>query len=395
MIEMLTAATSEADSAEYAVKDILKQLAKAPPLRKNSVGIISACASFFENGILRQVMDALHIDAVATLTASSSVFGGNDDESLCLSVLTSDEARFRIETTSPLDNPGRSYHEVFEQSIANARTAGEPALALAYFPLQEFVDDNEFSVPLCEVFGAADLPVFGTLSMYLPPNADSKRVTPQVLTHFSCSGYSAPVEHAALIFIYGDVNPQFNVTFLPQSRAHPQKAVITKSNGCVLEEINSIPATEYLSSVGFQDTNRVVGVNSAPIMLDFGDGSAPVSRMVKAVNTDTGALLLSSVAPENARITFGIFDSQSVTATARGALSLLRENGGAALIYSCLSRQLILSWDARAEIDAAGEILTQPYLFAYSGGEICPMPDKNGRLVNRYHNMSLVTLSLS
>jgi len=56
-----------------------------------------------------------------------------------------------------------------------------------------------------------------------------------------------------------------------------------------------------------------------------------------------------------------------------------------------MARYLILGADTTAEaekvIEAAGN--TQ-YLFAYSGGEICPLPDENGTLKNMYHNYTVV-----
>jgi hypothetical protein len=35
------------------------------------------------------------------------------------------------------------------------------------------------------------------------------------------------------------------------------------------------------------------------------------------------------------------------------------------------------------------------YLFSYTGGEICPLPDANGRLINMYHNFTIAFCRLS
>ena len=35
------------------------------------------------------------------------------------------------------------------------------------------------------------------------------------------------------------------------------------------------------------------------------------------------------------------------------------------------------------------------YLFAYTGGEICPLPDSSGKLKNVYHNFTVVSCRLS
>jgi hypothetical protein len=49
------------------------------------------------------------------------------------------------------------------------------------------------------------------------------------------------------------------------------------------------------------------------------------------------------------------------------------------------------SAEADKLIESAGD--TQ-YLFATSGGEICPLPDANGKLKNTYHNFTIVLCCL-
>jgi len=64
--------------------------------------------------------------------------------------------------------------------------------------------------------------------------------------------------------------------------------------------------------------------------------------------------------------------------------------------FSCLARFLTLGarYSAEAETFTKAVAGKLPYQFMYSGGEICPVPDSNGRLKNRFHNFTLVTCRL-
>ena len=62
------------------------------------------------------------------------------------------------------------------------------------------------------------------------------------------------------------------------------------------------------------------------------------------------------------------------------------------LIVSCIARNFVLEWDHIAEIDCIRSRLgAAPFLFIYSFGEFCPVKTENGSLVNRFHNLTLVS----
>jgi len=85
-----------------------------------------------------------------------------------------------------------------------------------------------------------------------------------------------------------------------------------------------------------------------------------------------------------------------VLSTTEKTLSSLAEKDSTVLIYSCMGRYLALGADNNAEAGKVGEICgDSPYLFAYSGGEVCPMPDEEGKLKNIFHNYTIVFCKLS
>ena len=64
--------------------------------------------------------------------------------------------------------------------------------------------------------------------------------------------------------------------------------------------------------------------------------------------------------------------------------------------FSCALRGFALNLDGTAEIARVEEILgsSVPYLFAYAGGEICPLYAKNGKTLNRFHNVTAIGCAL-
>ena len=72
------------------------------------------------------------------------------------------------------------------------------------------------------------------------------------------------------------------------------------------------------------------------------------------------------------------------------------ENDSVLLSYSCMARYLALGTNNAAEAEKVGELAgDKGYLFACSGGEVCPLPDASGKLKNFFHNYTNVFCKLS
>ena len=62
------------------------------------------------------------------------------------------------------------------------------------------------------------------------------------------------------------------------------------------------------------------------------------------------------------------------------------------LIFGKDKRSVTLGIDQRAEGEKVRELIDgkMVYQLCYSGGEICPVYDENGKTTNRFHNFSFV-----
>jgi hypothetical protein len=86
--------------------------------------------------------------------------------------------------------------------------------------------------------------------------------------------------------------------------------------------------------------------------------------------------------------------SGEVINTAKNIAGAVKKaKGDAVLIFSCVSRSIILT-NLEDEMKAIGEELKDPafpYMLVYSGGEICPIHNEKGAPVNQYHNYAIIS----
>jgi len=69
----------------------------------------------------------------------------------------------------------------------------------------------------------------------------------------------------------------------------------------------------------------------------------------------------------------------------------LVEKDSVILCYSCIGRHHVLGMNNTAEAETVKETAGDTaYLFAYTHGEICPLPDESGKLHNVFHNFTIV-----
>ncbi len=175
-----------------------------------------------------------------------------------------------------------------------------------------------------------------------------------------------------------------------ENKIRNQKAVITASEGNLLTGVNGKSALEYFESIGLRRADLVSGLGIVPLVVDHRDGTKPVARAVFTLTPDDKAVCGGAM-PVGATLGIGSIDMEDVLATTKNALRKLVEVGGVLLCYSCIARFLTLgvntTGEAEAFLNGVGEM---PAMFAYSGGEVCPLPNDKGRLRNFYHNYSAV-----
>jgi small ligand-binding sensory domain FIST len=118
--------------------------------------------------------------------------------------------------------------------------------------------------------------------------------------------------------------------------------------------------------------------------------------------TPEGAAVCGGDIPEGATMSVGHIDAEKVLSTTRGALSkaLLRRDDACFLIFSCVGRYFALAHETTAEMELVQDVMKGneiPFMFVYSGGEMCPVGQKtaeSGELTNRNHNDTFVLCRL-
>ena len=383
MIKSFTATTREIDNPQAAVTEILAMLVPEKNLLQNSVGIISCFSEFLDTGALKAICDALPFECIGTTTCLCSARKEIDEVLFAITVLTSDDCDFKTIAIPITDQ--------YDQNIDSLLTAllgqslERPALFLSYFPLMNTVSGDMILSAIDEATG--NIPLFGMTTVDHTADYSSAK------TIYNGDGYN---ETAVLCAVFGVPKVVFGIASIDENNIRKQKAIITESNGNTLIGVNGKLAIDYLEEIGYSREEVCSGLGVVPLVIDYMDGTKSVVRAV-FTHTPEGYVVCGGKMPVNA--TLGIakhMEKSDVLKTTSVTLRTLAEKDSTILSYSCIARYLVLGIDNTAEaetlIETAGDA---NYLFSYSGGEICPMPDANGKLKNIFHNYTVVFCRLS
>jgi hypothetical protein len=201
----------------------------------------------------------------------------------------------------------------------------------------------------------------------------------------------------SLVLMYGEINPVFSIASVSEDKILGQKAIITESEGNILKGVNGMSVMKYLQSIGLAPNGKVEGLNAIPFIIDFNDGTRTVTRAIFAI-TPEGYAVCGGVMPLNATLEIGYIDHDDVISTTKKTINKILEqkNRDGLLIFSCLVRNLVLGFDVFAEMEEVEKTINGkiPYFISYSGGEICPVYNEEGKFVNRFHNDTIITCLL-
>jgi hypothetical protein len=389
MIRAFSAFTAEIDVAEEAVAQICSQLSLEDQLLPQTIGLISCVPEFVETGVVKALQEALPFDLIGQTTIAAASPGSSSHEILTILVITSDELEFVSGLTEPIikedaDLISESYR------LAIGDRAETPAFVFIHAPLLHNVGGDFFINTFDELVNHA--PVFGSLA-----------VDDTIDYHKSCVIYQgeASPNRIAFLAVYGDVKPHFYQATISGDSIFEEKGVVTSSDGNQLKTVDGKPAIEFLKSKGLvTDANGVVeGVNSFPYIVDFNDGNPPVIRVIFAITPEGYAVCLGDV-PEGSTLSVGYFNEDEIFTTTCARLASFAADRGhhARIMFSCVGRYFTMAVDPAGEINAVHELidpLGEPYILAYSGGEICPVTNiaDGVSLTNRFHNATFVALA--
>ena len=376
MIEMYTARTSEVDDVNEALADIKSQI-DFSALKKNSGGLLFCHIDFIESDIITDFCKELPFEVIGMTSLVSMDGHGYGLYDLTLTVLTSDDVSFAVGMTDSI-NHGNYVSEI-DGLYTNIRSkAGtDPSMIFTFAPYI-------FDVSGSEMVAAMDsachgIPLWGSIASTVDFNYE----TVKVIGDGRC--LSAGV---AMMFVIGAVEPKFIVSSIPERNISNNRAIITKSEGAILREVNNMPILEYLKYIGLI-INRE-NITTTPLMLYYGDAKEPVALGFYTLFED-GSVLTGGEMPEGTSFAVGSIDAEGIFESTEIGLKQIQElkDRQATLMLPCVTRYIMLAPDQEREIRLIGEKFAgsgYPFVMGYSGGEICPMPGPDGKLHNRFHN---------
>ena len=386
MMRSLVAWTAEVDDVNAAIEQIKSQLGPESGLLKNTIGIIACHYEFVHSGTLKSVCEALPFDVVGTISPGQSVADEHGPILLTLMVMTSDDVEFvKTMTPSLLTEPGRMIAESYK---AAAKRTEKPALILTFAPFMLQNSGDEYVNVLSLASGG--VPCFGTIAV------DD---TLDFANCFMLSNGKHYRDRMAMILIYGDIKPKFYIANISQSRVLPKSAVVTKSAGHMLMEVNERPVVEYFEDLGLTKASETqYAMSSFPFLLDYNDGTPKVSKIFVKL-TPEGYALCAGAMPEGSTLYIATTDKDDVLLTTNEAMDRMLkdiQHASGLLMYSCVSRGMTLGAEQFKEIGLIKEKIGTrvPFMMAFSGGEICPTQVSGEKAINRFHNNAFIACLL-
>ena len=383
MLKTLIAHTTEIDDIELAVDNIKSQLSP-DNLATNSVGIITCHFEFIHSGVVKAISDALPFEVLGVVTTEQATNAELGNFLLTVMVITGNNVEFVLKATPTItDNAHKQIEDAYIE--ASSHRTDKPALVLAYVPLMMHFSANEF-VDLFSQITNNEVPCFGTVSI---------DATDTFLDCFVCMNGEVYLDRIVMLLIYADITPRFFLATISQEKILPNSAQITKSSGVVLMEVNGHSVGKYFADLGLADATGQYATAALPFVLNYEDGTPPVSRVFIGKTPENYAIC-AGIIPEGSTMSIGVFDKEDVLLTTGGAVKKALDNAisttSCMLMYSCVTRNMSLGGEAKAEMELVRDIVGEklPFVMAYSNGEICPMEISDVKAINRFHNNTFI-----
>ena len=380
MIRAYTAHTSEIDDAEIAISEILEQLEPEKNCLKNTVAVVSCYHEFATNGIVAELYKKLKCPIIGATSSLVATNQGSGQLDFAIMMITSDDVTLTAACSSSLINESEAPLSEMYNNALEGHTE-KPKLILSTAPfLMNHAGDNYIDI-LTKSSGG--IPNFGTFALNESINYEDSYVI-----------YNDKVEHDiySVIVASGNINPRFLHASISPEKILNRDAIITKSEGNLLKEVNGLPVYDYLETLGMVSNGKIRdGLLSIPLILNYTGGERPIARGLLAVNEE-GYGVCGGLMSEGSKLAIGAWDKEDVVRTTLQTIenALSDESINAFFMYSCIVRNMVLETDIFAEAHNAGEAIADriPYLFAYAGGEICPVGDTT--YTNYFHNNTFI-----
>ncbi|MDR0821429.1 MAG: FIST C-terminal domain-containing protein [Oscillospiraceae bacterium] len=396
MIKVYTAFTSQVDDPQAAAKEILEQLKPEQNMLKNTVGLTVFYNEYLDSGAYQAVTAALPFDLVGGTTTFSGSCGESGEFSLAVTMLTSDDVEFRPETLSIKDKTNEEVTAEVTDLYSRLQEKEKPKMVFICMSANPSFSGDDLVDLTNEV--TTDIPLFGSFAWNTTGSTDKSFVTlnDTVSTHLM-----------AFIAFYGDFKPRFQVTTsLDVEKLVRDLALITDAEGPILKTVNDIPALEYLRKLGLVKNNEISlsQLYAVPSVVVYENGVRVVRAILDTVKDDPSSVLVAGNMPVGEKISFALLDAdETIQSSADVTAFFEREGIRNTINYSCAARSWSLGSKYFAELEKfadynkrMSESSDKPvnYIMSYSASEICPVPDKDGNLINCLHNYTLISCIL-
>ena len=380
MIKSYSAFTSEIDDVGLAVSEILAQLSPEKNCLKSTVAVVTCYHEFATNGIIAELHKRLGFPIIGVTTTAISTNSGFGQLDFSILMITSDDVVFTAAVSpslgSGLDEP---YTQMYKSALAGHLE--DPKLIISAAPLMLSYAGDNYIDALDKVSGG--VPNFGTLAI------DN---TAEYLDSYVIYNDKAARDIYAIIVASGNIKPRFLYASFSPEYILAQSATITKAEGNLLKEVNGYPIIKYMENMGLAEDGKVSDVlHSIPFILDYTGEGIPVSRVLLSWSED-GCGICGGLMPEGTKFSLGTWDKDDVLNTTVNTIEsiLKNENIGTLMLYSCLARSYALGAEFLAETEKVNQTVADrvPYIFAYSGGELCPVKDAAN--TNSFHNNTVI-----
>jgi hypothetical protein len=251
-----------------------------------------------------------------------------------------------------------------------------PAMLLLYAPFLMDVSPERALAALGKI--AENVPVFGSLGISLKKGYTGS---------YPLYGGEALTDGLVLAAVFTREKPRFYSASIKHERIMRLNDPVTAAKGKLLISIGGKTYREYMETNG-------IGTGELSPYFFYGPEGSEIIRVCMAV-TPEGCGVFTGEVPANTAIAVctGV-SKDDITETA--AELLRRVNGecgemSGCLIYSCMTRRLLLGADNNMELRAVRESMGgRVFNFVYSGGEVFPQILESGRIVNQLQNNTLI-----
>jgi len=380
MIKSYTALTSEIDDVELAVSEIVTQLDPEKNCLKSTIAVITCYHEFATSGIVAALYKKLGFPIIGTTTTAISTNRGFGQLDFSILMITSDDVIFTAACSQSLiDGLEEPFDHMYKSALVGHTET--PKLIISAAPLMLSYAGDNYVETLDKVTGG--VPNFGTLAI------DN---TAEYLDSYVIFNDKVGRDFYSIAVASGNIHPKFLYASFSPEYVLAQTAIITKTDGNILKEIDGSPVIKYMEKIGLAGDGKVNDIlHSIPFILDYAGEGVPVSRVLLSWS-DEGFGVCGGLMPEHTRFNIGMWDKSDVLGTTMRTIEsiLQNENISTLLLYSCLARSYALGAEILSETETVNEAVADktPYIFGYSGGEICPVKDTSDS--NSFHNNTVI-----